>query len=499
VIPHANAKLWEDTGRTMEGVPTPSPLKAPSDVRVHPLDEERGDVHPLPISRRRFLQRSAMAVAGGVLFSCTGGSVVPNVSDRIAAVDTRWPIKRVVYLMLENRSFDNLFGRFPGVAGVTTGVLNGKEQPLTRCPDWLPGDLPHDRAGALKCMNGGAQDGFGGGAYGDPWAYTQFSGNEIPNYWLWAREYALSDHFFASVMGPSYPNHFFMIAGTSGGVMDNPENIGSRKEDDGRTFKSWGCDAVGDGVFVFTLDDDGNLTKHDTCFDFPSVGEQLTARGVDWAFYAAAPGIPGYFWNAYNGIAKVFHTDLWNEHTRDVANVIDDARAGTLPSVTWVTPRFELSDHPPGSSAFTHNWVSDVVEAIMKSDQWRHTAIFLTWDEWGGFYDHVPPPRLDHVGLGFRVPMLTISPYTARGAIDDVTGEFCSPLRFIADNWGLDYLTPRIANTHNFEHVFDFARQPRKPKILPAIGTCYGTPWKYPGDTYPGWPPGTNPDPSFFV
>jgi phospholipase C len=497
VIPCRDAKLWEDTGRIMEGAPTQPRLRASPDTRVRPLEEERRDGHPLPISRRQFLQRSAMAVAGGVLFSCTGGSVVPKVSDTVATLDTRWPIKRVIYLMLENRSFDNVFGRFPGVAGVTTGVLDGKEQPMARCPDWLPGDLPHDRAGALSCLNDGTQDGFGHGKYGDPWAYTQFSGDEIPNYWHWAREYAISDHFFASVMGPSYPNHFFMVAGTSGGVMDNPENIGSRKEDDGRMFKSWGCDAVGDGVFVFTLDEHGYLTKHGTCFDFPTVGEQLTARGVDWAFYSAAPGVPGYFWNAYNGVANVFHTDVWHQHTRDVANVIADARAGALPPVTWVTPRFELSDHPPGSSAFTHNWVSDFVETIMKSDEWRHTAIFLTWDEWGGFYDHVPPPRVDHVGLGFRVPMLTISPYAVRGAIDDVTGEFSSPLRFIADNWGLEYLTPRIANTHNFEHVFDFSKPPRPPSVTGKRAKTYGTFDHFPVD-FPGWPAGTIPDPSSF-
>src|SRR6476646_1685680 len=172
--PDRGSRLWEDTG---------------------PMDEERRASHPLPISRRRFLERSAMAVAGGTLFACTGGKIVPHVSDTTAAIQTRWPIKRVVYVMLENQSFDNLFGRFPGVEGTTTGVMDGAEVPLTRCPDWLPGDLPHDRAAALNCWNGGKQDGFGTASYGDPWAYTQFEGNEVPNYWHWAREYALSDHF----------------------------------------------------------------------------------------------------------------------------------------------------------------------------------------------------------------------------------------------------------------------------------------------------------------
>jgi len=463
--------------------------------RVHPTDEERGDAHPLPVSRRRFLQRSAMAVAGGVLFSCTGGRVIRSVAPSpTTSIDTRWPIKQVIYVMMENRSFDNLFGRFPGVNGTTVGVKSGEEVALIKCPDWLPGDLPHDRAAALSCLNGGKLDGFAGGAYGDPWSYSQFQEQQLPNYWHWAREYALSDNFYASALGPSYPNHFFFIAGQSGGVIDNPENILTRPGKDGaKPFKSWGCDALGDDVFVLVKDDKGNLSKHDSCFNFKTVGQQLTEIGVDWRFYSAVPGQVGYFWNAYNGIHDVFHTDLWHEHAQNpIDRLIDDIQANALPAVTWVTPQFELSDHPPASSSFAHNWLTDVVNAVMKSEMWDQTAIFITWDEWGGFYDSVMPPAVDEVGLGFRVPLLTISPYTRRGLIDDEMGEFSSPLRFISDNWGLDPLTPRIANTHNFEHVFDFSSPPRPPAIATAQAKTYGDPFDYPDD-YPGWPEGTNP------
>ncbi len=103
------------------------------------------------------------------------------------------------------------------------------------------------------------------------------------------------------------------------------------------------------------------------------------------------------------------------------------------------------------------------------------------------------PPEVDPVGLGIRVPLLTISPYTRRGVIDDELGEFSTPLRFIADNWGLDYLTPRIANTHSFEHVFDFSKEPRAPVIGKKRAPAYGTPFTWPGDTYPGWETGTTP------
>ncbi len=460
--------------------------------RPHPHDEERGDAHPLPLSRRRFLQTSAMAVAGGVLFSCTGGRTTPSVDDPTASIDTNTPIKRVIYVMLENRSFNNLFGKFPGVTGTTTGVEYGSEKPLIPCPDWLPGDLPHDRAAYLNCVNGGTLDGFGTGIYGSTYAYTQFDEPQIPNYWLWAKEYAISDKFFASAAGPSYGNHYYFIAGQSGGVIDNPENIETRVDGD-KKYKSWGCDAIGDDVFVFVKDDQGNLTKHGTCFTFKTVGEQLSEIGVDWAYYSAVPGQVGYFWNAYNGIANVFHTDMWHEHVRPVDRLVQDIEAGTLPPVTWVTPRFELSDHPPFSTGHSHNWITDIVNAVMRSPEWEHTAIFLTWDEWGGFYDPVLPPEVDPVGLGIRVPLLTISPYTRRGVIDDELGEFSTPLRFIADNWGLDYLTPRIANTHNFEHVFDFSKKPRQPVLGKKRAPAYGTPFTWPGDTYPGWEAGTTP------
>ena len=454
---------------------------------------DRDPAHPLPVSRRRFLQKSAMAVAGGVLFSCSGGRRIVPVADTLPKVDTRWPIKRVIYLMLENRSFNNLFGRFPGVRGTTVGIENGVEKPLIRCPEWLPGDIPHDLNAHRLCVNDGEMDGFGTGPYGSTYGYTVFDEDQIPNYWQWARDYALSENFFASAAGPSYPNHFYFIAGTSGGAVDNPENIGTRVMENGQKFKSWGCDAVGESVFVLVSDPAGNLTKHDTCFTFPTVGEQLTAAGVDWASYSAAPGQPGYFWNAYNGVGNVFHTDEWHRHARPVDRIFRDIDANRLPAVSWITPRFQLSDHPPFSTGHAHNWVTSIVNRVMRSDMWKHTAIFLTWDEWGGFYDPIVPPVLDHVGLGIRVPLLTISPYTRRGLIDDELGEFSTPLRLISDNWGLDPLTDRIRNTNNLEHVFDFSKAPRAPRPGRHEAPTFGRAWDFPSDTYPGWEPGTVP------
>ena len=160
--------------------------------------------------------------------------------------------------------------------------------------------------------------------------------------------------------------------------------------------------------------------------------------------------------------------------------------------MAWITPRFQLSDHPPFSTKHAHNWVTDVVNALMRSDMWDDIALFITWDEWGGLYDHVEPPRLDHMELGFRVPLLVLSPYAKRGYVDDAFGEFSSPLRFIAENWGLPHLTKRIRSSHDFEHVFDFKKPPRSPRPLPKI-EAYGKFYEFP-ESFPAWPAGLEPE-----
>lgn len=439
------------------------------------------------------MSRSAAAAAGVFVTSCIGDRLSTSPTPRPSfgvtpvGIDTRWPIKHVVYLMLENRSFDNLFGRYPGARGTSTGMRSGVEVPLISCPEWLPGDLPHDLASWEIAFNDGGMDGFAFGEYGRYFAYSQFDRADVPNYFGWADEFVLCDNVFASVAGPSYPNHLFFIAGQAGGAIDNPENIRTRRLNDGRVFKSWGCDAFGDDVYVLVRGDDGGITKHDSCFRFETVGEQLSRRSIDWASYSADPYEAGYIWQGYSAIEDVYgNKELWDEHIWPVDDLLRDVEASALPSVTWVTPRFQLSDHPPFSTKHAHNWVTDVVNAIMRSEMWESTAIFITWDEWGGLYDHVQPPKIDEVDLGFRVPMLVISPYARRGYVDDAFAEFSAPLRFIAENWGLPLLSPRIRRSHDFEHVFDFSKPPRRPDPRAHVRAT-GRFYEWPSD-FPGWP-----------
>jgi phospholipase C len=460
------------------------------------------------VSRRRFLARGLAAVGASIVAACTRhppraalepvvypeSPVVDRGPDRVVGIDTRWPIKRVIYLMQENRSFDHVLGAFPGANGATTGNLLGKEVSLIRCPQWLPGDLPHNYRAALDSINGGRMDNFALPNFELPelaevaavYAYSQLHESDVPNYWHWAREYVLCDNFFASVPGASYPNHLFFVAGHSGGVYDNPENTKTFPFPGGGRWKSWGCDSSED-AFVLIRGEDGTLSRGRPCFDFPTVGDQLTDAEIPWAYYSSQPYQTGYIWNAYAAFPSIRGTDEWTKRIRPVDHLIEHIGAGALPAVTWVTPRFHFSDHPAWSSSHAHNWLTEVVNAVMTSPIWAHTAVFITWDEWGGFYDHVPPPRVDEIGMGIRVPMLVISPYANRGQIDHEVGEFSSPLKFIQTNWGLDHHTERIRLTHDFSHAFDFEQQPRTPHPRAPKWDAIGDPLVYPGSD-PSWP-----------
>ena len=422
------------------------------------------------------------AVAASSL-AAWGTEPVPTHPPRVDAsrLRTRWPIKHVVFIVKENRTFDEMFGRFPGADGATTGRLGDRVVPLTRGTDGpMPFDLLHSEAQALADWNHGRMNGFGYDAYARRWAYTQLWPDQIPNYWHWAKEFVLADRFFSSENGPSFPNHLYAIGAQSAGAGDNP------KRDRSNPFamasglpKSWGCDAPS-WVHVRVARGEHGGASVPPCFDFTTAGDLLSRAGVPWAYYAATPSQLGYVWSAYDAIRHVRETAAWQRHVFPVDDLVRDVRRGDLPPMTWVTPRFQLSEHPDFSVCHGENWTTQVVDAIMRSPMWRDTAIFLTWDDWGGFSDHVPPPQVDGLGLGMRVPLLVISPYARQGFVDHTTGEFSSVLRFVEENWGLHALTPRDAATGDLAEAFDFTAPPRPPDPLPMRTDCKGPIWTTP-------------------
>ena len=392
---------------------------------------------------------------------------------------TRWPIKHVVFIIKENRTFDQLFGRFPGANGVRFAWDHGVRRPLTAISDQrIEEDVAHCYPCSVRAVNGGKMDGFNISPAADRYAFTQFRPEQIPTYWHWAERFALSDNFFASALGPSFPNHLFTIAAQSGGARENPHRSPRtfRIQEAFGLAKTWGCDIGPEGT-VRVVDAEGKLVAVPPCFDFATEGDLLTEKGIPWAYYAATKQEYGYIWSAYAAIRRYREDpERWARHMRPVGRLVEDIRNDLLPPVTWVTPRGELSDHAGSRNSFCHgqNWSTEIVNAIMESPMWKDTAIFLTWDDYGGFYDHAPPPQVDGFGFGIRVPLLTISPYAKPGYIDSQLGEFSSVLRFIEDNWAIRQLTLRDRQARNLSYNFDFTQDPIPPDPQPLRTDCEG-------------------------
>jgi phospholipase C len=210
--------------------------------------------------------------------------------------------------------------------------------------------------------------------------------------------------------------------------------------------------------------------------DFQTLGDLLDGAGVSWAMYSGGVGAPpldaainvdnGYVWSAYDAIRHIRDTPQWGAHVFAETEFAVAARAGTLPSVSWVTPPSEDSEHPPSNICSGENWTVAQLEALAAGPDWPTTAVFLAWDDWGGYYDHVAPPSVDALGLGFRVPFLVISPYARRGYVDHTLGEFSSVLRFIEEDFNLGQLTDRDRNASDLVYDFDWTQQNLE---LPAL------------------------------
>jgi len=435
----------------------------------------------------RSMRRGLTILLAGTLIATACSDAAPRAADprptplASASVtsDTKWPIKHVVLLMEENRSFDNLFGAFPGADGTTFGWDHGEKRPLSLATDQAALDLPHCYRCALASYDHGKMDGFNQSDAANEYAYTQMSASDEPNYWYWAKNNVLSDNFFSAEMGPSYANHFYAIAGQSAGTHDNPERPPELHS------LTWGCDSPPEEK-VRVVDGHGGAKWVHPCFDVPTVGDTFNKNGLSWSYYAAEPDQIGYIWSQYSSIRHIFRTDQWDQHIHPVDNVVSDIQTQGLADVTYIMPRMEFSNHPDYNFCYGENWATKVINAIMASPDWDSTAIFLTWDEWGGFYDHVKPPTVDRFGVGFRVPLIVLSPYAKEGYIDDHQGEFDSVLKFIELNWDLPSMTQRDKTASSLAYNFDFSQSPRPPDPRPQRTDCVGSPWH----PQPSRPPG---------
>ncbi len=378
----------------------------------------------------------------------------------------RYPIKHVIIIDKENHSFDNIFGRFPGADGTTTAQVGNSVHPLGHTPDHTLLDVAHAGDAAAFAVDGGKMDRYnelpGAIQDGKDIADSQYDESDVPAYWSYARAFTLDDHFFSTIMGPSFPNHLVTIAASSANTVDNPR---------GQTKHAWGCDG-GKYSLVDSLDPNTGrryLTK--PCFDIPTMADTMQKAHVSWKYYAPGAFHSGYIWSAFDAIRHIRYSSLWKSNVPSDTAFIKDVKTGKLPSVSWLVTNEQLSEHPPYSMCEGENWTVDQINAVMKSKYWNDTLIVMTWDDFGGFYDHVAPPKLDYLSLGPRVPTIIISPYARKGYIDHTTYDFDSILKFIEDDFRLPYLTSRDHHADSLTPSLNLKQHPLKPLILKAR-TC---------------------------
>ncbi len=364
-------------------------------------------------------------------------------------------IQHIVFIIKENRTFDNYFGTFPGADGATTGVIHtGEVIPLSRQPD-MTHDIGHSFYDAVTAINGGAMNQFDLISEGEDLSgYSQYLEEDIPNYWAYARYFTLADQMFSSLAGPSFPNHLYTVAAQSGGAISNP-NLG----------EIWGCDAQ-QNTRVQVLNEDGTISLVYPCFDFTTLADRLEEGGISWKYYAPGIGQSGFIWSSLDAISHIRFSPLWEENVVSDTQFVVDALNGDLPSVSWIVTGEGKSEHPPASTCIGENWTVEQLNALMQGPLWSSTALFLTWDDFGGFYDHVPPPEVDRFGFGPRVPLLIISPYARHGHISHAVYEFSSLLKFVERRFGLAPLGDRDQAANDLLDSFDFERPPLKPLIL---------------------------------
>ena len=448
--------------------------------------------------------KPAETVAGGAL----GSYVVPSGIHKI---------KHVIVIMQENRSFDSYFGTYPRADGIpmrhgvpTVCVPNpagGCNRPFHDTAD-VNGGGPHGVGNAVADIGHGKMDGFirqrdaakascrvpddpacSGNSVPDVMGYHTAA--ELPNYWTYARNFVLQDHMFEPVKSWSLPEHLYLVSAWSArcknrSPMSCVNNI----------VGPYGVNTFGEAVHK-------ELTTGKTSIDlaWTDITWLLYAEHVSWAYYVQSGSQPDCANDTAETCAVVRQSastpGIWNplplfgdvqadhqlHNIQPLGNFLQAAGAGTLPAVSWVVPSGPDSDHPPASIHRGQAYVTALINAVMKSPDWKSTAIFLAWDDWGGFYDNVIPPDVDENGYGLRVPSLVISPYAKKGYIDPQTLSSDAYLKFIEDDFlGGARLNPKtdgrpdrrpdvredLPILGNVMQDFNFSQAPRPPLLLPT-------------------------------
>jgi len=390
----------------------------------------------MKLLKRWYIIAALILMLGGVIWQLSPAATArfANATNSKASVASN-DIKHAVFIMMENHTFDNFFGQYPGANGMTLAAATNPPK----------SDLDHSSPAFNAAMDGGKMDEF------PSRGYVQYSQSDIPNYWTYAQKFGLGDNFYSSAATNSAPNHLAMIAAQTGGL--NGSSLMNGCMSPKNTQEESKSAVTGNEYFSYP------------CYSIKSVADELNTAGKTWRFYSSV-GI----WDAPRMVQSTYNSSNINSNPN---NVVSDINAKKLADVTWVTPPGnDANDHPPYALQGGQNFVTNIVNAIMNnSAYWSNTAIFVTWDDWGGFYDHVKPPVVDGIGLGSRVPLLVISPYAKMSYISHQRGEFSSFARFTEEVFNLPSLNQRdaLAQTSDLMDFFDFTQAPRSPVILSSI------------------------------
>jgi phospholipase C len=417
-------------------------------------------------------------------------------------------IKHVIFIDQENRSFDSYFGTYPGADGIP--MQDGRpnvsvNDPTTggcmapyHAPGYVDSGGPHSAGAYRKDLNGGQMNGFLAtatnsqhdfctknpdfpdctGSFGAPDVMGYKTGADIPNYWDYANNFVLDDHMFESVAAWSLPSHLAMVSGWSARCTSQTDPTSCHTD-------------------MYTRGE-GSAFKGTTPFAWTDITWLLHRFGVSWSYFVAdgtqpdcahgqmmcqgvplGPGTPS-IWNPLPWFTDV-HTDGQMSNIQPTTNFYREAATGSLPAVSWVVPSDLTSEHPPSSVQVGQAYVTGLINAVMSGPDWKSCAIFLFWDDWGGFYDHVVPPVVNGQGYGFRVPALVISPYAKKGYIDPQVLSFDAYLKFVEDVFlngqrlnpatdGRPDARPWVVEDAkilgDLARDFDFNQAPRPPVIL---------------------------------
>jgi phospholipase C len=425
--------------------------------------------------------RILSVVVFALLFSACNGngglSSMPQAArsfvDGVHRNSSGGKIQHIVIIVQENRSFNDLFYGFPGAKTVKYGYDKSGDKitlrPIGLETTW---DIVHDYYDFLQSCNGtgsypgtdcqmngfdGEQWGCGGSCPGPnpPYAYVPHS--ETKPYFYLGKHYVLADQMYASnVDASSFISHQYIVAGQASSAVNYPSS-------------SWGCEG-GSGDEIATLSQERQYgSSIPMCFNNNTLGAEMDTAGLSWAYYASSVDGDGGIWSAYQNIAPIYNGPDWSKDViSPQTNFFSDVSNGKLRSLSWVTPTCANSDHAGCGAKTGPAWVASLVNAIGESQYWNNTAIFIFWDDYGGWYDPEPPAMLDYDGLGMRIPMLVVSAYAKKGHVSHTHYEHGSILKFVEETFGLPALAASDKRATAPDDAFDFNKPPRAFETVPS-------------------------------